>query len=154
MDLKIMTNFDELLSRLGEASLNDKLKPPLIRTIKPVKPVKPKDSFIGNMFKLFNILDDYSHDRLIQFPKSEKFLLVSEIKKNLINIERILVEIYMKHHKKTSITNLDIEVEILRKYITRSYRRKFINESRKSTWINKVNNFGSEVQKIVEGLKT
>lgn len=146
-----MTNFDELLTSLGEAELNDKLSRPAL--VKAIKPKKAENSFIGSMFTLFDRLDDFSHEKLIQFPKTEKFLIVSEIKRNLLSIERILVEIYMKHHKKTSISSLDIEVEILRKYITRSYRREYINSSTRDKWLNKVNEFGLKVQEIVLGLE-
>lgn len=147
-----MTDFSILNARIREANLNDQLKRPRLENVP-----KPKSSddygHLGNIFHLFDQLDDYSYERLKLFPKEEKFLLTSEIKECHLTIERILVEVYMKYHKKTSITSLDIEIEILRKYITRGFRRKYISESTRDKWLRKVNLVCFEVQSVILGLE-
>lgn len=145
------TDFSALLGDIKEVSLLDKLNTP--HKIKEIKPAEATSSFLGNMYRLFNNLDEYSYLKLLQFPKAEKFTITKEIKQILLNIERILVEISLKHHKRTSITALDIETELLRKYISRSHTRKYINDNTRDIWLRMTNSFGDEVRSIVQGLK-
>ena len=66
--------------------------------------------------KVFEMME-YAYVCLQQFPKSEKFALVVDIKRcmNLI-LERV-VEGSKKYYKKTTLQELDVEVTKLNAYI-------------------------------------
>ncbi len=90
-------------------------------------------------------LERYSRIALIQFPKIEKFMLSAEIRKQLLDIRRETVRAAKKFHKKTTLQDLDIGIEVLRGYIRIAYRLKYINEHRLMTWMNIVDEIGRMV---------
>lgn len=75
--------------------------------------------------KVFEMME-YAYVCLQQFPKSEKFALVVDIKRcmNLI-LERV-VEGSKKYYKKTTLQELDVEVTKLKAYIRLSYKLGFL----------------------------
>ena len=59
----------------------------------------------------------YGNQCLKQFPKSERYALAADIKKSMYHLLRLLVEANKKYHKKTTIQQLDVELDLLRTYI-------------------------------------
>lgn len=104
--------------------------------------VKMKDLII--LTKLEE-LDAYSHIAVIQFPKYEKFVLATEIRNTLNNIIKLTIRAGKLYHKKTTLQDLDIEVEFLRNLIRKSHRLKYINIKRYEIWMNHVNEIGKMV---------
>lgn len=143
-----ISDFDNLSTVFVEHQRRENVNPRngLIRSKEP-KATSPSDDYLGKVFHLFNELDDYTHLRLKQFPKSENFIIVKEIKLILLKIERLIVECSLKHHKKTTINNLEIEIELFRKYITRSFRRGYLkSEKNRDSWMLMTNNLGHKIK--------
>lgn len=59
-------------------------------------------------------IEGYSHTVLQQFPKAERHLLCAEIRASLNTIQRLSVVAWKRYHKKTTLHDLDVEVEVLR----------------------------------------
>ena len=59
----------------------------------------------------------YGNICLKQFPKHERYALASEIRLCMYHILGIVIETNHKHYKKTTLTELDIEVDKLRSYL-------------------------------------
>lgn len=59
----------------------------------------------------------YGNICLKQFPKHERYALASEIRLCMYRILGIVIETNHKHYKKTTLTELDIEVDKLRSYL-------------------------------------
>lgn len=97
------------------------------------------------MMEKLEELSAYSHLVLHQFPKIEKFLLSAEIRGCLDQCLRHVVAGRKKHHKKTTLSELDIEVEMLRVLIRRSWRLHYINDHRFEVWSRHVNDIGRMV---------
>lgn len=87
-------------------------------------------------------LDEYSRIVIRQFPKYEKFLLSAEIRAQLLAIKRNAIRAGKKYYKKTTLQDLDIDIEILRGYIREAYHMGYINERRLGIWMNKVDEIG------------
>jgi len=87
-------------------------------------------------------LDAYSHKALIKFPKYEKFVLCAEVRQTLTSLIRLTVRAAKRYHKKTTLQDLDIEIEYLRCLIRKAHRLKYINTRRYGIWINHVNVIG------------
>lgn len=62
-------------------------------------------------------LISYANPILSQFPKSEKYVLAQNIRQCMQQMLRYCVEIEKKYYKKTTVDNLDMELEVLRNYI-------------------------------------
>lgn len=96
----------------------------------------------GALMEKLEELAAYSHIALLQFPKTEKFLLCAEIRKTIDVIIRGVVTAWKKYHKKTTLTDTDIEVEMLRVLVRRSWRLKYINNHRFEVWARHVDEMG------------
>ena len=90
-------------------------------------------------------LEQYSRVALRQFPKSEKYLLSAEIRQELLSIRRETVRAAKKFHKKTTLQDLDIDIEVLRGYIRIAYNLKYIDEHKLMTWMSYVDEIGRMV---------
>ncbi len=56
----------------------------------------------------------YGYTALRQFPKSERHVLCAEIRASMLMIQRLIIVVGKKYHKKTTLTELDTELEVLR----------------------------------------
>lgn len=56
----------------------------------------------------------YASPALEQFPKSQKYTLANDIRQTMYNILRLVVALENKHYKKTTLGELDNEVDVLR----------------------------------------
>lgn len=92
-------------------------------------------------------LDQYSHVVLQQYPKHEKYVLATQIRQTLAELIHQTIRCAKRFHKKTSLQDMDIEVEYLRTLIRKSHALGYINIHRYEVWISHVN----EIGKIVGG---
>ena len=79
-----------------------------------------KDNAKMNDFKMKNKIDEmiiYASPCLDQFPRSEKYALAQDIRKTMYKILRLVVMLENKHYKKTTLGDLDTEVDVLRHLI-------------------------------------
>ncbi len=87
----------------------------------------------------------YSRVALRQFPKNEKFLLAAEIRGTLTEIKRLLIRAAKRYYKKTTLEDLDIEIELLRSLVRESVSMKYIDLHRYEVWSLKIGEVGKMV---------
>lgn len=56
----------------------------------------------------------YGNPRLKDFPKTERYVLAEDIRKTMYGMLEMAVRLEKKYHKKTTLQDLDIEVDVLR----------------------------------------
>lgn len=56
----------------------------------------------------------YLHDTLRQYPKSEKFILATDTKEAAYSLLRLFITANKRYHKKTTMQDADIQLDILR----------------------------------------
>lgn len=56
----------------------------------------------------------YGSPALMQFPKSEKYVLASKIRETMYRMFELAVTIEKKYYKKTTLQELDVELDVLR----------------------------------------
>ena len=88
-------------------------------------------------------LDAYSHQVVLQFPKYERHVLAADIRHTLASIIRHVIRAAKRVHKKTTLDDLDIEVEYLRSLIRKAHALKYISMRRYEIWMRHVNEIGS-----------
>jgi hypothetical protein len=98
-------------------------------------------------------LDAYSHKALVQFPKYEKFVLCADIRKASAEIIRLTVRTAKRYHKKTTLQDLDIEVEFFRSLIRKAHRMGYINVRKRGVWMGHVNEIGKMVGGWIKSVK-
>ena len=83
--------------------------------------------------KTFDMIN-YAYPALAQYPNGEKFALVADIKRCMdVMLERI-IEANKKYYKKTTLQELDVEVEKLKAYVRLSYNLGFLPPKKYEQW--------------------
>ncbi len=83
--------------------------------------------------KTFDMIN-YAYPALAQYPKGEKFAIVADIKRCMdVMLERI-IEANKKYYKKTTLQELDVEVEKLKAYVRLSYNLGFLPPKKYEQW--------------------
>lgn len=95
----------------------------------------------------------YTHQILFQFPKYEKFVLCAQIRGVIDDIIRLIVRAGKKYYKKTTLQDLDIEIEFFRSLIRKSHKLKYINTHRYGIWISHVNEVGRMLGGWIKAVK-
>uniref|UniRef100_I2Q2M5 S23 ribosomal protein n=1 Tax=Desulfovibrio sp. U5L TaxID=596152 RepID=I2Q2M5_9BACT len=90
-------------------------------------------------------VDAYSQIALQQYPRVERYALCSDIRQALTTIERLIIVAWKRYHKKTTLQDLDIEIEVLRMLLRKSVRLKYITPHRYETWSRQINEIGRMV---------
>lgn len=60
---------------------------------------------------------EYGHTAVRQFPKSERHVLGAEVRHSMWTLLRLVVVCNKRYHKKTTMQDLDAELDLLRCYI-------------------------------------
>lgn len=84
----------------------------------------------------------YAYPVLNAFPKYERFTLAVDIKRCMDKMMERTIEANKKYYKKTTLQELDVEIDKLRKYIRLSYRLKYIDYKKYKHWKDLVNEIG------------
>lgn len=56
----------------------------------------------------------YGNPQLKDFPRTERYVLAGDIRKTMYGMLELAVRLEKKYHKKTTLQDLDIEVDVLR----------------------------------------
>ncbi len=75
--------------------------------------------------KMLELLE-YGYVALRQFPKSEKFGLAADIKNQMYDVLRLIIVVNKRYHKKTTMQELDISHEVLRRQIEMAKNLQFL----------------------------
>ena len=96
----------------------------------------------------FEEIQQYTHKALMQFPKNERFLLCADIKNAVDLTMHLIIRMKKKYTKKTTLQDIDIELDYLRTLIRNAYSFGYIDNHRRFVWIGKIDEAG----RIVGGL--
>ena len=89
----------------------------------------------------------YSQSPLNQFPKFEKHVLTAEIRKTMNNLLSLIITANKKYYKKTTLQEIDVELEKLRTFIRLSKDLKYIDIRKYETW----SRYLTEIGKMLGG---
>ena len=99
-----------------------------------------------NNFLMYEKTQDmiaYGLIALQQFPRVEKFVLAAQIRQQMYDVLRLIVEVNKRHHRKTALTELDIAHEVLRHLVDMSYRHmQYIDRHKYLLWREKIDEVG------------
>lgn len=90
----------------------------------------------------------YAYPALAQFPKSEKFAMVADIKRVMDTMLELCIEIEKKIYRKNSLQNLDIANEKLQTYLQMAHFLKFLSTHKYEVWSAKL----VEIGKMIGGM--
>ena len=85
---------------------------------------------------------EYGYKALQQYPKSEKFALVTDMKKSMNILLKRCIEAQKKYYKKTTLQDMDVEIAVLRAYIRLSFQLGFLPLKKYELWSGQVVEIG------------
>lgn len=90
-------------------------------------------------------LDVYAHKAAMQFPKAERHVLSAEVRSVVAELVRLAIRAAKRHHKKTTLQDMDVAVEVKRRLIRKAFRLRYIDAHRYEVWSRLVDEIGRMV---------
>ncbi len=87
----------------------------------------------------------YAYPVLAQFPKSEKFALAADIKRNMDILMERCIEAKKKYFKKSTLQEMDVANEKIQVYIRLAFDLKYISMHRYRVWSDKLVEIGKMI---------
>jgi hypothetical protein len=98
-------------------------------------------------------LTKYAYVALRRFPKSERHVLSQELRNGLWRMLRLAVTIGKRYHKKTTLQELDIEVELMRRKIRLAMELEFLPFKQYEVWARHLDEVGRITGGWIQRLK-
>lgn len=76
----------------------------------------------------------YAYQALNQYPKYEKHSLVAETKSSMLHLLKLTITCNKKYYKKTTLQELDIELDILRSYVRLGFNLHYLPPKKYENW--------------------
>ncbi|MGG1600591.1 diversity-generating retroelement protein Avd [Paenibacillus naphthalenovorans] len=84
----------------------------------------------------------YGYAALRQFPKSERFTLAAEMKSCMLRFMRGIITANKRYHKKTTLQDVDIELQLLRMYLRLAVDLQFLPFRKYENWVKMLDEIG------------
>jgi len=84
----------------------------------------------------------YGYLALQQFPKSERYTLAADMKKSMYRLLLLVITANKRYFKKTTLQDLDVELDILRSYVRLSHDLRFLPFRKYENWAKQLNEIG------------
>ncbi|MDI3548113.1 MAG: hypothetical protein PWR10_1765 [Halanaerobiales bacterium] len=84
----------------------------------------------------------YGYKALQQFPKSEKHTLAAEMKRSMLNIQRLIITANLRYYKKNTLEELDVEKAVLMFYLRLARRLGFLPFKKYEIWAGMLEEIG------------
>ena len=97
-------------------------------------------------------LDSYTHTCLTEsnFPRTQRYVLCNEISRLMSEIFTNAVKLKKRYYTKTTLQQIDVNLDILRYKIRESHRKGYIKIERRQKWMRKVDEAGRMVGTMLE----
>ena len=89
----------------------------------------------------------YAYAPLRNFPKAEKHVLSAEIRQCMFRLLRLVIVVNRRYHKKTTMQDLDAELDLLRSLVRLSMELEFLPFRQYEIWARQL----AEVGRMVGG---
>ncbi|MGI6691114.1 MAG: diversity-generating retroelement protein Avd [Christensenellales bacterium] len=77
---------------------------------------------------------EYAYQALQQYPRYERFALVTDIKRTMDTMLERIIEAQKKYYKKTTLQDLDVEIAKLKAYLRLSHQLRFLPTKKYEVW--------------------
>lgn len=96
----------------------------------------------------------YGYQALKQFPKHEKHVLGAEIRLSMLQLQRLVITAFKRYHKKTTLTDLDIELAILKRRVRLAKDLRYLDIKKYQLWIEKLVEIGRMIGGWIKSIKS
>lgn len=87
----------------------------------------------------------YGYQAIKQLPKHERHVLGAEIRLSMLQLQRLIITAFKRYHKKTTLTDLDIELAILKRRVRLAKDLMYIDIKRYEIWVGQLVELGKMI---------
>ena len=84
----------------------------------------------------------YGYLALKQFPKHETHVMGAEIRRSMLALQRLIITAFKRYHKKTTLTDMDIELTMLKRMIRTAKDMRYLDTKKYKIWSEKLIEIG------------
>lgn len=95
----------------------------------------------------------YAYVALRQFPKAERHVLSAEIRGSCWKLLRLIVICNKRYHKKTTLQDLDAELDLLRSLVRMAHELGFLAFAKYETWSRQLDEIGRMAGGWIKAMK-
>lgn len=95
----------------------------------------------------------YGYNALKQFPKHEKHVLGAEVRRSMLQLQRLILTALKRYHKKTTLTELDIELAILKRQVRLAKDLRYIDLKKYQIWAGQLVEIGKMIGGWIRSVK-
>ena len=95
----------------------------------------------------------YGYQAIHQFPKYEKHVLGAEIRLTMLKMQRLIITAYKRYHKKTTLTDFDIELAVLNRQVRLAKDLRYLDLKKYQIWATKLVEIGKMVGGWIKSLR-
>jgi four helix bundle protein len=95
----------------------------------------------------------YGYQAVKQFPKHERHVLGAEIRQSMLQLQRLVVTAFKRYHKKTTLTDLDIELAILKRRVRLAKDLRYLDIKKYQIWIEMLVEIGKMIGGWINSVK-
>lgn len=95
----------------------------------------------------------YAYAALRQFPKSERHVLSQEIRQTLWNLLRLVIICNKRYHKKTTLQDLDAELDLLRSQVRLAKDLQYLPFRKYEIWSRLIDEIGRMIGGWIKSAK-
>ncbi len=96
----------------------------------------------------------YGYQAIKQFPKHERHVLGAEIRLSMLQLQRLIITAFKRYHKKTTLTDLDIELAILKRRVRLAKDLRYIDIKRYEIWVGQLVELGKMIGGWIRSVNT
>ena len=84
----------------------------------------------------------YGYQAVRHFPKSERHVLSQEIRSTMWRVLRLVIVCNRRYHKKTTMQDLDAELDLLRSQVRLAMQLQFLPFKKYEVWSRQIDEIG------------
>ncbi len=84
----------------------------------------------------------YAYTALRQYPRAEKYGLAADTKKAMYELLRLIVVCNKKYYKKTTIQEVDTQLDIVRSFVRMAFKMQYISFKKYEVWTARLDEIG------------
>lgn len=98
-------------------------------------------------------LSSYQRGALLQFPRTERHMLCADIQITTRDLQRLVSRCKKRYYKKTTLEDMDIELDLLREMVSESFESRYINVHKYEVWSRHIDEIGRMIGGWIRSLK-
>jgi len=101
-----------------------------------------------------NVMMMYAHRAIANFPKHERHVLGAEIRQTMLSLQRLIITAFKRYHKKTTLTELDIELAVLKRQVRLAKDLHYLPFKKYQLWIEQLVELGKMIGGWIKSVKS